>query len=353
VTAAALPVLADPVLAAAIDGLTRRRQKSLPPWLFYDEIGSRLFERITTLPEYYLTRAERTIFSTYAQELVSIFHGSGLGNTASGNTGSASDGGAPVTIAELGAGSASKTGVLLRAFASAQPALLYQPIDISPTALDEAATLLARIPGVHVKPQTANYITEGYDVLRPAGHQVLALYIGSSIGNFSPREATGILRSLRSRLVEGDALLLGVDLAPDPNAGIEATSGKPVEALLAAYDDAEGVTAAFNKNVLTRLNRDLGADFHLDRFAHRARWNAHCSRMEMHLESLVAQTVHIPTGGGPQRIDFAPGETIHTENSYKFNERSLNNLLESGGFAAKRIFHDPDRQFAVVLANVQ
>jgi L-histidine N-alpha-methyltransferase len=182
---------------------------------------------------------------------------------------------------------------------------------------------------------------------------VLALYIGSSIGNFSPREATGILRSLRSRLVEGDALLLGVDLAPDPNAGIEATSGKPVEALLAAYDDAEGVTAAFNKNVLTRLNRDLGADFHLDRFAHRARWNAHCSRMEMHLESLVAQTVHIPTGGGPQRIDFAPGETIHTENSYKFNERSLNNLLESGGFAAKRIFHDPDRQFAVVLANVQ
>jgi L-histidine N-alpha-methyltransferase len=182
-----------------------------------------------------------------------------------------------------------------------------------------------------------------YAIERPAAHRVLALYIGSSIANFSPREATSILRSLREQLTTGDALLLGVDLAPGAH--------KPVADLLAAYDDAAGMSAAFNKNALVRLNRELGADFDLERFAHQARWNAACSRMEMHLESLCAQTVEIAAAG--VQVAFAEGETIHTENSYKFNERSLNNLLESGGFAAKRIFHDPDRQFAVVLANVQ
>jgi L-histidine N-alpha-methyltransferase len=316
----------EAVLSAAVSGLCVRagRQKTLPPWLFYDERGSQLFEQITALPEYYLTRAERAIFAEHAAELAAM------------------DG--PVTIAELGAGSASKTGVLLRAVAATQPELLYQPIDISPTALDEAAaSITAQIPGVRVAAQVANYTTEPYAIERPAAHRVLALYIGSSIANFSPREATSILRSLREQLTTGDALLLGVDLAPGAH--------KPVADLLAAYDDAAGMSAAFNKNALVRLNRELGADFDLERFAHQARWNAACSRMEMHLESLCAQTVEIAAAG--VQVAFAEGETIHTENSYKFTEAGVEALLASAEFGVDRVWRDEDGRFAAVLAGVR
>ncbi len=307
------------VLLEALTGLTRQ-QKMLSPWLFYDELGSQLFERITDLPEYYLTRTERALFADYAQDIFNELA-------------------APVTLAELGAGSASKTGILLRAATHLQPEVLYQPIDISPTALDEAAaSITANIPGVRVEPQVANYITELYSIARPPQHKVLALYIGSSIGNFAPAEAHNILRNLRSRLHPGDALLLGVDLAP--------SATKPVATLLAAYDDAQGVTAAFNKNVLTRLNRELGADFNLDAFTHRARWNGPCSRIEMHLESLVDQTVHIAGNS----IHFRTGETIHTENSHKFKPAALETLLTSAGFTSTRAFHSPGDTFAVTLA---
>jgi dimethylhistidine N-methyltransferase len=307
------------VLHEALTGLTRP-QKTLSPWLFYDESGSQLFERITDLPEYYLTRTERALFADYAQEIFNELA-------------------APVTLAELGAGSASKTGILLRAATHLQPEVLYQPIDISPTALDEAAaSITANIPGVRVEPQTANYITEPYAITRLPQHKVLALYIGSSIGNFAPAEAHNILRNLRSRLHLGDALLLGVDLAP--------SATKPVATLLAAYDDAQGVTAAFNKNVLTRLNRELGADFNLDAFTHRARWNGPCSRIEMHLESLADQTVHI----AGKTFHFRTGETIHTENSHKFTPAALEGLLTSAGFTPTRIFHSPGDTFAVTLA---
>jgi dimethylhistidine N-methyltransferase len=315
----------DVVLKAALAGLCvpPGRQKSLPPWLFYDERGSQLFEEITALPEYYLTRAERSVF---------VEHGETLADAMDG----------PVTIAELGAGSASKTGVLLRAFAGIQDELLYQPIDISPSALEEAAASIATaIPGVRVAAQVANYITEPYTIQRPEGHRVLALYIGSSIGNFSPREADGILRNLRGQLHEGDALLLGVDLAPD--------SHKPVADLLAAYDDAAGVTADFNTNVLVRLNRELGADFALEGFAHRARWNAACSRMEMHLESLREQVVTL----AGRQVAFAEGETIHTENSHKFTEAGVTALLAGAGFTVERILRDADGRFAVVMAEVR
>jgi dimethylhistidine N-methyltransferase len=309
----------DPVLQEAITGLTARR-KTLSPWLFYDELGSQLFDRITELPEYYPTRTERAIFAAFAAEFVERLDG-------------------PVTIVELGAGSAGKTGIVLRAFAEAQPQVLYQPIDISASALDEAvASITASVPGVAVQPQVANYITEPYRIARIEDHKVLALYIGSSIGNFPPSEAAAILRNLRAHLEPGDALLLGVDLAPG--------EGKTVSRLVAAYADAAGVTEAFNKNVLVRLNRELGADFDLDAFAHRARWNGPCSRMEMHLESLCAQTVHV----AGRRIEFAAGETIHTENSYKFTGGSLAALVESAGFAVERVFNDPAQTFAVSLA---
>jgi dimethylhistidine N-methyltransferase len=318
-----LQSLRESVLREALQGLdvAPGTQKSLPPWLFYDERGSALFEQITRLPEYYLTRTERSILAENADKIL----------------GSA---GRPLTIAELGSGTASKTGLLLAAAARRQPGVLYQPIDVSRSALHHAAAALpAAIPGVRVEPQVANYITDGYRIHRPQDCCILALYIGSSIGNFGPAKAKSILRKLRSHLVNiGDALLLGVDLAPD--------GSKSVDRLLAAYDDAAGVTAAFNKNILAHLNRELGADFDLDRFAHRARWNPAESRIEMHLESLVDQTVHIDG----HSIAFAAGETIHTENSYKFTERALRALLNSAGFSVPQLFEDPQRYFAVALS---
>ena len=311
--------LREAVLREALTGLSST-PKTLSPWLFYDERGSQLFEAITDLPEYYLTRTERAIFTKHAPSLPSHLI-------------------APVTIAELGAGSASKTGILLQQFADAQSGLLYQPIDISPTALDEAASAIAeKIPGVRVEPQVANYITDRYSITRLPDHRVLALYIGSSIGNFSPSESINILRNLRSHLEPGDTLLLGVDLAPGEH--------KSADTLIAAYDDEAGVTAAFNKNILTRLNRELDADFDVDGFAHRARWNASASRMEMHLESLAAQAVTV----AGQRIEFREGETIHTENSYKFTHATILTLLNNSCFALDLTLQDDQHRFAVVLA---
>lgn len=313
----------SPLAAAARSGLTSA-QKTLPPWLFYDEAGSRLFEEITELPEYYLTRTERGLFARHADEIVASL-------------------GAPVTFAELGAGTATKTGILLEAAAQVQDEVLYLPIDVSPTALDEAKEQLeAQIAGLTVRPQIANYVTEPIRVDRAVGTRVLALYIGSSIGNFSPEEARGILGNLRSRLKRGDALLLGTDLAPG--------AGKPVEALLAAYDDAAGVTAAFNLNVLVRLNRELGADFELDCFGHEARWNGRESRIEMHLVSVGEQTVRVPGIG--LTLEFADGESIHTENSYKFTAEALAALLADAGFAAETTYRDDEGLFAVTLAGV-
>jgi L-histidine N-alpha-methyltransferase len=318
VTTAAPSKLYEAVLHEALTGLSAPR-KTLPPWLFYDELGSQLFDKITTLPEYYLTRTERALFAAHAGDTFRALH-------------------LPVTIAELGAGSASKTGILLEAATRFQPDVLYQPIDVSPTALDEASATLISIPGLSIVPQVANYITEPYTIERPARHSILALYIGSSIGNFTPLEAASILRNLRSHLQPGDALLLGTDLAPGPQ--------KSIATLLSAYDDAAGVTAAFNLNMLARLNRDLDANFDLDAFAHRARWNAVCSRIEMHLESLVPQTVQI----AGKRIAFARGETIHTENSYKFTSAALAELLGRADFFSKRVFQDAAGSFAVSLA---
>jgi L-histidine Nalpha-methyltransferase len=309
----------EAVLHEALSGLTTP-QKTLSPWLFYDERGSQLFEAITDLPEYYLTRTERALFEAHADDILREFV-------------------SPVTIAELGAGSATKTGLLLQAATRFQPDVLYQPIDVSASALEAAENLAANIPSLNVHAQVANYITEAYTLERPENHRVLALYIGSSIGNFSPDEAQSILRRLRSHLQPGDALLLGADLAPSAH--------KSVDTILAAYDDAAGVTAAFNLNVLARLNRDLDADFNLDAFAHRARWNAAESRIEMHLESLIPQTVQI----AGRRIPFAQGETIHTENSHKFTDQALDDLLARSGFTPTRTFHDPTRSFALILAH--
>jgi L-histidine N-alpha-methyltransferase len=323
--------LRDAILREALNGLVKPvgEQKSLPAWLFYDERGSELFEQITALPEYYLTRTERSLLAVHADEIITRM-------------------GVPVTLAELGAGTAAKTGLLLRAALRSQPEVLYQPIDVSASALGEAyETLGAEIPGVLVAPQVANYITENFTIARPAGHRILTLYIGSSIGNFPPAEQVAILRKLRARLKPGDALLLGTDLTPFPGEINGNGHGhKSIATLFAAYDDAAGVTAAFNRNMLAHLNRELGADFDPARFLHRVRWNAAHSRIEMHLESDGAQTIHLHG----HAIHFAKGETIHTENSYKFTAEVVLTLLARTDFTPALTLQDPAGFFSVTLA---
>ncbi|MBT9332144.1 L-histidine N(alpha)-methyltransferase [Acidipila sp. 4G-K13] len=292
--------------------------KSLSPWLFYDEEGSRLFEAITELPEYYPTRTERGIFARYADEMI------------------AACGMQDLTLVELGAGTATKTGLLLEAAVRRQGSLVYHPIDVSESALGEATRRIeAEIPGVSVCPRVADY-TQGLGSLDASSGQLLILYIGSSIGNFEPQEAVRLLRGVRRQIAPGDRLLLGVDMVKDRGT------------LCRAYDDAAGVTAAFNMNVLTRINCELGASFRTKLFRHRARWNEQYSRMEMHLESLLAQTVAIPALD--LEIRFARGESIHTENSYKFTDASVTALLEQGGFHVSRSWTDEAGWFGVYMA---
>ncbi len=302
--------------------------RTLPPWLFYDAAGSLLFEKITELPEYYITRTERALLAAHAEEI--------LGAIA-----------APVTIVELGAGTATKTGIVLRAAAARQGSVSYQPIDVSASSLEEArSNIEASIAGATVRPSVANYVNDPIRVERLRGHSVLAMYIGSSIGNFSPDEAHAILARLRAQMRRGDHLLLGTDMAPG--------RGKSIADLIAAYDDAAGMTAAFNRNVLVRLNRELGTDFQPERFEHRAHWNAEESRIEMHLYALAAQEVAVPgnSAGGAFSLSFERGETIHTENSYKFTTESLQGMLAAAGFSIARTFEDENAKFALMLACV-
>lgn len=315
----------DAVAAEARAGLTST-PKTLAPWLFYDEAGSHLFEQITALPEYYLTRAERSIFTASADEIVAA---------AAGHPRQT------LTLIELGAGTAAKTGILLSAAVRLQGAVVYQPVDVSVTALERARrNILDRIPGVSVRCQVADYTREPLPENRLPDTRTLALYIGSSIGNFTPSEARGVLRNLRAQLLPGDQLLLGTDMVKD------------VPTLLAAYNDALGVTARFNRNVLERLNRELDADFDPAEFRHQAIWNAAESRIEMHLESLRTQTVHLPanSAGDALTLHFSQGETIHTENSYKFIAASIESLLADSGFRATRAWNDSAQQFSVTLA---
>jgi L-histidine N-alpha-methyltransferase len=304
-------------------GLTKR-QRSLVPWMFYDSEGSRLFERITTLAEYYPTRTERGILASYAEAIL----------TAAG-----SDHSRPMRLLELGAGTAAKTGMLLGAATRLRNEVIYIPVDVSPDALDAACDSIGcLLPNVQLQPMVANYVTHPPKLERFQG-TTLAMYIGSSIGNFSPREARTILRNLRSELRAGDALLLGTDMVKD-------------EAILVrAYDDQDGVTAAFNLNILNRLNRELGANFDIGCFRHRARWNRLESRIEMHLESTCDQCVNIPAA--QLSVEFAAFETIHTENSYKFTQNTLGALLEDAGFMVEQTWTDPREWYALTLAGLR
>lgn len=328
--AVTLPQLPEAVYTAlgseVFRGLTSR-PRALSPWLFYDQEGSHLFEQITELDEYYLTRTERSIFQDNAAAIIAA---------ASAPTphGQQRD----LTVIELGAGTATKTGLLLRAAVRRQEAVTYYAIDVSASALDQAQhNLTAAIPGVTFESRVGDY-TNGLGEIPADGTRRLVLYIGSSLGNFEPADARELLRDVRNQLAPGDMLLLGVDLVKD------------IPTLIAAYDDARGVTAAFNRNVLARINRELGADFDLMKFRHKVRWNGERSRIEMHLESLIAHDVAIPSLD--LTLAFRRGETIHTENSYKFNIEGAQQLLAQTGFTVVDHWTDPRHWFGVFLARV-
>ena len=323
-TTIALPVITphieERVASAVREGLGNQ-PKRLPPWLFYDEAGSRLFDEITERPEYYLTRTEREILADHAKEMVA--------QAAQGER---------LRIVELGAGSADKTRLLLTAAAERQRTVVYEPLDVSSSALEAAQKRIEReIPNVTVSPQVKDY-THGLE-LANTNERHLVLYIGSSIGNFDPWEADELLRMIYAGLKPGDALLLGIDLV------------KEEETLLAAYDDVAGVTAAFNLNLLTRLNCELEADFDLEAFEHRAVWNAVESRIEMHLASRIAQRVRLEALGF--EVNFDEGETIHTENSYKYSPGQADAMLTRAGFELAGSWTDARGWFGVRLGRAR
>jgi L-histidine N-alpha-methyltransferase len=295
----------------------RSRPKTLPCKLFYDDRGSALFEEITRLPEYYPTRTELEILQDYSGEI-------------------ARAAGAPLSVVELGAGTATKTGILLSAFARRQMRVKYFPVDISPAALAEAKRRVRdEFPGALVKPVVADF-TNGFRFLQDIPGRKIVLYLGSSIGNFDWNDATRMLQTVREQLLRGDALLLGTDMV------------KSSEILVPAYDDSQGVTAEFNKNILMRLNRELDADFDLESFCHVAEWNSLASRMEIYLESTRAQVVTLRVTGTIAR--FVAGERIHTENSYKYTTEMVERMLCISGFRLERTWYDRRQWFGLHLA---
>ncbi len=291
--------------------------KTLPPKYFYDALGSQLFEAICLLPEYYPTRAEAEIFTRYAAEIIS--------ETPS-----------PVTVVELGSGSSIKTRLLIEALLNRQRGLHYQPIDISPTILEQSAeNLLGIFPDLRITALAADYTQGLSSIVRQGTEKALVMFLGSNIGNYDPSEALHLLRGIRAVLRPGDAFLLGTDLR------------KPADILEAAYDDALGVTAAFNLNLLLRINHELGADFEVRNFSHRAVWNEAAGRVEMHLVSRRDQ--HVRIDDLDLTIDFRDGETIHTENSYKFDDEQIARLARESGFRQLRSWTDSKERFSCNL----
>lgn len=317
-------ILHEPVpLPSYIDevvlGLTSR-PKTLPCKLFYDDRGSQLFEEITRLPEYYPTRTEFGILQDCAKEIVSAA-------------------GTPLSIVELGAGTATKTGALLRAFARRQLRVKYYPVDISAGALADANDRIkGECPDITVLPVVVDF-SDGFHFLREIPGRKLVLYLGSSIGNFEWIDATAMLRKVREQLSAGDALLLGTDMV------------KPAEILVPAYDDSQGVTAQFNKNILVRLNRELDANFDVDSFRHIAEWSPERSRMEIFLETTRPQKVTLRNAR--LTVQFRTGERIHTENSHKYTLEMIERVLCVSGFKLEKTWFDRQQWFGLNLARVR
>jgi L-histidine N-alpha-methyltransferase len=291
--------------------------KSLPCRYFYDREGSQLFEQICDLPEYYLPRAEREILEARAPALASRFA-------------------TRVTMVELGSGSAAKTRILVEAFLRRHEALRYVPVDISQAILEESArALLETYSGLEVLAVAGDYL-DGLRYLGVDGNDLkLILWLGSSIGNLERQDAAAFLGRVRHTMSPRDRLLVGIDLRKDRRV------------LEPAYDDSQGVTARFNKNILTRINRELGGHFELETFRHHAVYDEESGRIEMYLVSTRAQHVRIDRLGLAVRFDA--GEALHTENSYKYSLSEIEALARGGTLRIDTQWVDTGGRFAVTL----
>ena len=312
------PAPVNPEFAQAVlEGLTRKSQKTLPPSWFYDDVGSALFEVITVLPEYGLSRAEAGLLHNSADEIIRTSN-------------------RPALVIELGSGTGTKTRHLLAA-AARYRSVHYLPIDISAAALDSCVKILGAVDDVIIQPIEATYI-DGIEAAlenRKTGQPALLLFLGSTIGNFNRTQATSFLTQVRKRMEPGDFLLLGADLV------------KSRAKLLGAYDDPIGVTAAFNLNLLARINRELDGRFELSQFAHEARWNERQSRIEMHLRSRRAQKIRVDALD--LTVPFAGGETIWTESSHKFRAEEISRIGHRAGWSCVRQWIESDWGFAETL----
>ena len=290
-------------------------QKAIPARWFYDDAGSQLFEDITQLPEYYPTRAETGILTDHADDIAGLI---GPGRA----------------VVEFGSGSSVKTPLLLSAIAPSA----YVPLDIAGDFLRaSSAALAAKFPGLPVLPVEADFMRRVELPAETAGLPKLGFFPGSTIGNMIARTATDLLRSMRETLGEGALLLIGMDLVKDE------------DVLLAAYDDAAGVTARFNLNLLDRINRELDGDIPVGAFRHEARWNDVFARIEMHL--VAGADIAFTVDG--QTFAMRSGESIHTENSHKFTRRSGQMLLTAGGWEPRARWTDAAGQFLLVLAEAR
>lgn len=289
--------------------------KRLPAALLYDDLGSTLFDAITMLPEYGVTKADLRLLETHAADVVRTIRES-------------------VHVVELGPGSGAKAKIFLEAALDLQPEIPFTAIDVSLGALEACRRTLERLPDVDVELVQATYL-DGLSRLMPTKAKRLVLFLGSNLSNFERDEARAFLRDVRNRLSPGDALLLATDLE------------KPVNELVAAYDDALGVTAAFDKNVLVRLNREWAADFDVASFRHEVRWNERERRIEMHLRAERAMKVRI--GALDMTVELAEGETIWTESSHRFRPDELRAWGDEAGFACAAQWIDGAWPFAHTL----
>ena len=296
------------------EGLTRM-PKQLSPKYFYDERGSELFEEITQLPEYYLTRAERSLLEQRIAEIVRDVR--------------------PCSLVELGAGSATKTRIIVDEMRANGCAECYVPVDVSKDFLEATAVQLrADYPDVEIKPVVSD-ITEPFTLPTLAGPTLVA-FLGSTIGNFPREQAIGLLSHIAGEMSASDRFLLGADLIKNP------------DVINRAYNDSRGVTAAFNLNVLERLNRELGARFPIREYEHRAFYSSENHRVEMHLIARNAHKVVIPEIG---EISFAKGESIRTELSYKYDRSMLEDILTASGLTLEKWMPADDGSFALALAH--
>ena len=306
------------------DGLGARDQKRVNPKYLYDSAGSQLFEEICRQPEYYPWRIEAAILRHHSREMVWM-HGK-----------------KKITIIELGSGSSSKTRILLQEVLLKQPSLYYFPVDVSQAILRETITRLSTdFSNLRTEGISSEYIV-GVDKAngliskdRQIPNRKLIIFLGSSIGNFEPKESVAFLRNLRNKMEKNDILLLGIDLH------------KNKKVLEAAYNDKKGMTARFNLNLLTRINRELRGEFNLECFVHRAFYNSSYKRIEMHLVSTIDQEVYVGRLG--QSFSFDKNETIHTENSYKYSAEEIEQMAEDSQFMLKRNFVDGKKWFNVAV----